>query len=188
MVEQPHAARSKWPMELPAPGDRPWRRRSASRIVVVAADEVLLFEDSDPGLPEYRWWVTPGGGIDPGETPLQAAVRELEEETGLRVEHGSMLGPVARRVAVHGYSDQVLEQEEFFFLLHTDRYEVSTAGHTPDELVTLQSHRWWPTSELRVTDAWIWPVNLLQILAADPSAPLDLGRIEDESTLAVHAR
>lgn len=31
----------------------------------------------------YRTWDFPKGGVEPGETPLQAAVREVEEETGL---------------------------------------------------------------------------------------------------------
>lgn len=175
------------PELLPAPAARPWRRRTAARIVVVAGDEVLLFEDSDPGLPAFRWWVTPGGGIDPGESPVQAAVRELAEETGLQTKVNDLRGPVAHRVTVHGYSDQVLEQEEFFFVLRTDRYEVSTAGHTESELITLQSHRWWPLEELTTTDAWIWPENIPQILATDPSETLELGRTVAESTLPVDA-
>ena len=31
----------------------------------------------------YRTWDFPKGGVEPGETPWQAAVREVEEETGL---------------------------------------------------------------------------------------------------------
>ncbi|MGJ3508780.1 NUDIX hydrolase [Enemella sp. A6] len=184
----PDADRSDSSMDLPAPADRPRNQRSAARVVVIAGDEVLLFEDSDPGVPVCRWWVTPGGGIDPGETAEVAAVRELEEETGLRIDASQLIGPVAQRITVHGYSDQVTEQQEVFYLLRTDRYEISTAGHTEEEQLKFQSHRWWPIAELADTDAWIWPDNLLEIIAADPSAPLDLGRTEKESTLPVDAR
>lgn len=31
-----------------------------------------------------KWWQMPQGGIDPGEEPAEAALRELEEETGMR--------------------------------------------------------------------------------------------------------
>ena len=51
---------------------------------------VVLIEDNKVALIErYRdgkhYFVFPGGGVDEGETPQEAAVREMEEETGLRV-------------------------------------------------------------------------------------------------------
>lgn len=49
-------------------------------IVINAAGEVLLQRRSDNGL-----WGIPGGGIDPGEEPADAIVREVWEETGVRV-------------------------------------------------------------------------------------------------------
>lgn len=170
------------------PGERPWKVRQAVRVIVLADDHVLLFEDSDPAYAGIRWWVTPGGGIDPGETEAAAAVRELDEETGLVVAEKNLVGPVSRRVAVHGYSDEVLKQDEAFYVVHVDRFDVNTAGHTVDEQITLQSHRWWPLDELGDTDAWIWPRYLLDLIALqhEPQRwPVDFGEETDESTQPV---
>lgn len=170
------------------PNERPHKQRRAVRVVVQAGDEVLLFEDSDPGYPGVTWWVTPGGGIDPGETNTRAAIRELAEETGLQVTEDQLIGPIARRLAVHGYSDQVLEQTEDFYLVRVPRFAVDVSGHTEDEKLTLQSNRWWSLAELADTEVWIWPRYLLQLVAwaDDPAGWVhELGREVDESTLAV---
>jgi len=42
---------------------------------------VLLIQRKNPPYQDY--WALPGGFLDPGESPLTAAARELEEETGL---------------------------------------------------------------------------------------------------------
>lgn len=49
-------------------------------LVVRSRRRILLVHERERGL-----WELPGGRIDPGETPRQAAVRELSEETGQRV-------------------------------------------------------------------------------------------------------
>jgi 8-oxo-dGTP pyrophosphatase MutT (NUDIX family) len=166
-------------------GDRPRKVRTTVRVLLVnEADQTLLFEDTDPGLPEFRWWVIPGGGMDPGESEEQTAVREIAEETGLVLAPEELLGPVARRHIVHGYSDQVIEQEETFFVARVSTFEVDVAGHTEEEKLTLQQSRWWDRAALAETDEWIWPARLLELwdLADDPSAwPLEMGH-EEEST------
>jgi 8-oxo-dGTP pyrophosphatase MutT (NUDIX family) len=55
----------------------------------IRAGAVLIKDDKVALIERYRnnkhYFVFPGGGVDEGETPEQAAVREMEEETGLRV-------------------------------------------------------------------------------------------------------
>lgn len=174
------------------PAQRPWKFRRASRVVIVGPGEqepaVLLFHDSDPGLEGSRWWVTPGGGIDGDETPAQAAVREVQEETGYVAAEEDLVGPIAHRTVRHGYSDQVLEQEEWFFLLATPHFRVSTDGHTEDEQLTLKGSRWWPLSAIAGTEEWIWPAGLLDLVALGDLPrdwPLELGLVEAESTVPV---
>ena len=114
------------------PDDRPVRSRRAVRVIVVGPDNrVLLFEDSDPGIAGVTWWVTPGGGMDPGETERTTAVREMAEETGYVLTEDELVGPLATRYAVHGYSDQVLEQQETFYLVRVAAFEIDIERGVP---------------------------------------------------------
>lgn len=170
------------------PADRPVRTRSAVRVIVVGPDDlVLLFEDSDPGIPGVTWWVTPGGGMDPGESERATAVREVAEETGHLLAEDDLVGPLATRFAVHGYSDQILEQQESFYLARVGTLEIDISAHTEEEQITLQGHRWWSRSEIDAADAWIWPAQLVQLWSRAGTRdlpPLDLGR-QEESTVPV---
>lgn len=69
----------------PTPGTTP-KRRIAVVMLVDEAERVLLqLRDAQAPSAPGKWGL-PGGGIEPGETPEEAAHRELLEETGLRIE------------------------------------------------------------------------------------------------------
>jgi 8-oxo-dGTP pyrophosphatase MutT (NUDIX family) len=52
--------------------------------------EVLLIRQYRFTVDEWVWAI-PSGGVDPGETPRQAAMRELEEETGYRADDARLV-------------------------------------------------------------------------------------------------
>ena len=63
-------------------------QRVAAYAVVARAKEVLLARWTGPRGPE---WTLPGGGLDFGEDPADAAVREVREETGYSVRLDGLL-------------------------------------------------------------------------------------------------
>jgi 8-oxo-dGTP diphosphatase len=69
----------------------PSMTRLAAYGVIRRDGRVLLCRVAPGNLGEGRWTL-PGGGLQFGEAPAAAAVREVEEETGLRVELGRVIG------------------------------------------------------------------------------------------------
>lgn len=196
MSTDPESARTLVPVP---PAERPRRTRRTVRVLLVDdRDRLLLFRDSDPGIPGSSWWITPGGGIDPGESELEAAVRELEEETGLRLPAERLLGPLLTRRVLHGYTDVLIDQVDVFYVAWVPGFEVSDAGHTEQERITMTAHRWWTRAELGETAEVFWPANALELwddanlrrreaaAGATPRPPVDGGEVE-ESTVPASA-
>ncbi len=72
-----------------------WQRWGA--YAVVLRDGQVLLSRLAPRISATELWTLPGGGIDHGEDPRDAVVREVHEETGLHV----AVGPTARTYSWH---------------------------------------------------------------------------------------
>jgi 8-oxo-dGTP diphosphatase len=57
-------------------------KRQRAAVIILAADRVLLIHRFKQGR---EYYIIPGGGVEPGETVEQAALREIREETGLEI-------------------------------------------------------------------------------------------------------
>ena len=74
----------------------PKRQRVAAYAVILSGERILLSRLS-PTISADELWTLPGGGLDHGEDPRDAVVREVHEETGLDVE----IGETARVYSAH---------------------------------------------------------------------------------------
>ena len=147
-------------------------RRTSARVVLLDDDgAVLLLCGSDPANEDGtapRWWFTVGGAAQRGETLAQAAVRELAEETGLRVDADDMIGPVWRRDAVIDFNASVIRSEEMFFIHRTRHFDPSTRGRTALERSYIHGHRWCHAdtiAELVAGGETVYPLQLGELLA-----------------------
>lgn len=146
------------------------RKRRAARVILIDdAGRVLLFRGGDPARPEAgTWWFTPGGGVHHGETLEDTARREVREETGLVV---TDLGPVvlARRIEFE-FEGVTLDQDEVFFAVKVNGFEVDNREWTDVERRSVFEHRWWTRAEITATREMVYPEGLDQLLSTfDPS-------------------
>ena len=138
-------------------------RRAAKVLLVNQHRRVLLFRGIDRTRPTIApWWFAVGGAVEAGEEPAAAAIRELYEETGLRI---SDPGPVimTRRFDWE-FEGCAYDQEESYFLVRTTEFTPETAGWSETERATMRGHHWWSIEDLRATNETIYPNGLAGLL------------------------
>lgn len=140
------------PIEPPARDSDRYEHRSEGRVVLLDPDDrVLLIRVEDPAIDTPRLWITPGGGVEAGESPREAAVRELFEETGIRTPE---VGPcVWRRRYRWRWGDRLIESDTRYFLHRLSHPTTITWSHASDlEHAMFRENRWWSLAELSAAE------------------------------------
>ena len=141
-------------------------RRAARVLLFNGAGRLLLFRFTAPGRTPF--WATAGGECDAGEDFVDAARRELFEETGIAAEPGAPIA--ARGNDFVTFGGEPVTADERYFRIVVDTAEVDTAGHTELERAVMREHRWFTRSELAAWHEPIFPPDLLDLLDREPLA------------------
>lgn len=150
-------------------------RRPAARVVLFdSQDRVLLLRGADPGGSFY--WITTGGGVEPGESLTGAATRELAEESGLRLDEAELSGPLWWRRAVLEFDGHTIEAEETYFTAAVADFDPRKDGFTPLEQRTITDLRWCTATDIAALER-----------AGERVYPPGLGALLPEALAAIHA-
>ena len=160
--------------------------RLAARLLIVdpaGAVYLQLHDDAEIGL----HWAPPGGGIEEGESEVEAALRETAEETGW-TDH-IKVGPVAWRWT-HDYTRDGVptRQTDTVFLAEGPRREPEGDLSESHKLDGILATRWWTPGALAGSQAVFWPPALPALAATmrregPPGEPVDLGYTPNDERL-----
>lgn len=142
--------------------------RPTARVLLVnnAGQVFLILTHFDPELGLPPRWLTPGGGIDEGETPVAAAIRELLEETGITTTAEQLGEPIWVTSGRWDWADGIHYQTytDTFFLLQQNDFVLDRSAWTPDEHRDVLEYRWWNVQDLIESGESVGPHGLAEWL------------------------
>ena len=135
-------------------------QRRASRLIILDHEgRVLLFRhaDRDGGT----FWAPPGGGVKAEETFEEAALREADEELGLK---GCPIKWLWERWTDFVYIDTPVHQHESYFLLKAEIPPLSAEVLDTHEREGIVEMRWWAASAIDEAREPVFPEDIVSEL------------------------
>ena len=146
-ADEPAATAADPALEIAAGEVAVPHQRLAAYAVVVEEGAVLLTQLSERVHLVPGWWNLPGGGVDPGEDPVDGVVREVWEETDQRLEPGELVDVHTQHWLGRAPSG-ALEDFQAIRLIYAGRVRQPTEPVIHDVGGSTAQARWVPRAEL----------------------------------------
>lgn len=147
---------------------QPGQHRETARVLLLDSNNriYLLKTHFDPEVKLPPRWITPGGGIDAGEAIIEAAIRELAEETGIQLSENDLGGQIWQTEGIWRWGDGINQHSyvDYFFQYRVDHFELDDSNWTDDERRDVLEHRWWSVQELMESGESVGPFGLVEFL------------------------
>ena len=144
-------------------------QRLGAYAVVISDDRILLTRISPVGYPAGSWTL-PGGGVDHGESPHDAVVRELHEETGLRALSSRLVDVHDVHVVAPGRDDS-WEDYHGVHLLYAVEVDPTVEPHVVDVGGTTDVARWVAVADVGTVVSPVLPMVEHALARADQFVP-----------------
>jgi 8-oxo-dGTP pyrophosphatase MutT (NUDIX family) len=141
---------------------------SARALLVDPQGRVLLMKLASgrvalgPMASQQTFWLTPGGSLQPGESFEDALVREIFEETGLRLNYpGHWIWTSPKRIVRDGQPVDTLAR---VYIQRVPSFQPMPTALTVQEREIFRELRWWSTDEIAASSETFIPRQLALLL------------------------
>ncbi len=126
-----------------------------AQCIVTRGSRILMAKHEEG---DQEWWCLPGGGIEQGETPEQAALRELREECGVE-------GRIVRQTSV--YADPACDRAAYTYHVDIGTQDPrlgTDPEFAPGDEQILKDIRWLSLQEIPERDrVFLWSAGLIAV-------------------------